>query len=93
MLLLCADAAAGRASADPAVQAHTDVIGMWAEAAWGGWLPKKSMNIAIADATRRLAVAKRPWAAVRGPAGSFVATCARLRWTVADAFTLHTDDG
>ena len=93
MLLVSADAASGRASTDPAVKAHTDVIGMWAEMAWGKWLPRKSMNIAIADATRRLAVAKRPWAVVRGPAAALVATCARLRWTVADAYTIHTDDG
>ena len=33
------------------------------------------------------------WASVTGPGTAFVATCARLGWTVVDGVTLRTDDG
>ncbi len=47
----------------------------------------------VADAQVRLATAGRPWAVVRGPAAAFVASAARLGWTVHDAFSVTTDDG
>jgi len=37
--------------------------------------------------------APRPWSRVYGPAAAFITTCARLRWTVVDAFNVVTDKG
>ncbi len=90
LALLLADGAKGGA-ADPAYEGHAP-IGMWAAAAWDTWLPDAMMLRMVADAQLALASAARPWAVVRGPGAAFVASAARLGWTIHDAFSLTTDD-
>ena len=92
LALLLADGAR-KGAADPAFEAHVAPIGMWAAAAWGSWVPDAMLLKLVGRAQLRLASAARPWAVVRGPAAAFVASAARLGWTVHDAFSLTTDDG
>jgi hypothetical protein len=80
-------------AADPAFPAHTEPILYWAIAAWESWLNRGAMLRLVAEAKRALASAPNVWAAVRGPGAAFVATAARLGWTVHDAFSLTTDVG
>jgi hypothetical protein len=65
----------------------------WAIAAWETWLPRGALLRLAAEAKRTLAAAPNVWAAVRGPGAAFVASAARLGWTVHDAFSVTTDDG
>ena len=80
--------------ADPAFAAHRDPIGHWAMAMWESWVPHGGLRRLVVRAKHVLAVSRRPWAMVRGPAAAFVASAHRLRWTVHDAFrvTLDNDD-
>jgi hypothetical protein len=80
-------------AADPAFPAHTEPIVHWAIAAWETWLPRGALLRLAAEAKRNLAAAPNVWAAVRGPGAAFVASAARLGWTVHDAFSVTTDDG
>jgi hypothetical protein len=61
---------------DPAFAAHVEPILYWALAAWETWLPRSAMMRLTAEAKRTLAAASNTWAAVTGPAASFVATAA-----------------
>jgi hypothetical protein len=93
LVLIAADAAGGRARADPAFEAHSQPISAWTEAIWCKWFTCRSLNIAVSRAKLRLAKAARPWAAVHGPAAAVVATAARLGWAFIDATTIRMEDG
>ena len=90
--LMIADGKAG-GGADPAFDAHIMPIVEWAKAVWHERLPRKSLQVLAAKAFAKLAKAKNVWAAVTGPGAAFVATCARLKWTVIDGLSIRTDDG
>ena len=92
MVLAAADAKLGH-RADPAFAAHAEPIGSWAYAVWDNLMPRHRMRNSVVAAKRVLTCAKRPWAAVKGPAGAMVASAARLGWTVVDACTMVTDVG
>ncbi len=83
----------GRSLIDPAYRAHSAPISRWVEAVWGGWIPLHTMENAAARARSRLAAAKRPRAAVSGPAAATVATAARIGWRLQGADTLVSDTG
>jgi hypothetical protein len=78
---------------DPAFAAHIDPIVKWAQAVWQNWLPRRLMNGMVAKARTKLAMAKRVWQVVKGPAAATVATAARLGWTMHDATSATTDEG
>jgi hypothetical protein len=82
-----------RGCADSAFAAHADPIAHWAMAVWGSRLPRLALLRLTAAAMRRLASALRVWAAVKLPAVAFVASSARLGWTVHDAFTVTVEAG
>ena len=82
-----------RGGADPAFDAHTMPITEWARAVWEERLPRKCLQALAANAQKKLSKARCVWAAVTGPGTAFVATCARLRWTIVDGMTLRTDNG
>ena len=82
-----------RGRADPAYDAHTLPIGEWARAVWEDRLPRPALRALAAQAKLQLARSKRIWASVKGPGAAMVASCARLQWTVLDAFQLRTDAG
>ncbi len=82
-----------RSFIDPAFRAHSAPISRWAEAVWGGWIPRQTMERAITRAKKKLADARRPWAAVSGPAGATVATAARIGWRLQGAEVLIADNG
>ena len=92
MALMLADGGP-RGRADPAYDAHTLPIGEWAKAVWEERLPRPALAALAAQAKLQLARAKRIWATVKGPGAAMVASCARLQWTVLDAFRLKTDAG
>ena len=92
MVLAAADAKLGH-RADPAFAAHAEPIGSWAAAVWDNLMPRQRMGNSVVAAKRVLTCVKRPWAAVKGPAGALVASAARLGWTVVDAGTIITDVG
>ena len=79
--------------ADPAYSAHMLPIRQWAEAVWSEWLPIAALLRLTAAAKKKLAQAKSIWQAVTGPGAAFVASCARLGWTVTDATLVTTDSG
>ena len=54
---------------------------------------RKNLQVLAANSFLKLAEAKNVWAMVNGPGTAFVATCARIKWTVIDGLTLRTDDG
>ena len=82
-----------KGKADLAFDAHTLPIGEWARAVWEERLPRPALVALAAQAKLQLARSKRIWATVYGPGAAMMATCARIRWTVLDAFRLVTDTG
>ena len=92
LALICAERS-DRQAVDPAFIAHEAPIGEWADAIWTRRLPTRTLASITASAMARLARSPRPWAIVTGPAAAFVASAARIGWTVRDAFCLRTDDG
>ena len=54
-------------------------------AMWEEWLPNTTMAMMVVVTLPVLIRAPRPWSRVNGPAVAFIATCARLWWTVVDA--------
>ena len=92
MVLAAADARLGH-RADPAFAAHAEPIGYWAAAVCDNLMPRRRMANSVMAAKRVLTCAKRPWAAVKGPAAAMVASAARLGWTIIDALTTVTDAG
>ncbi len=93
LVLITADGPSKGAKVDPAFAAHLDPLCTWTEALWCKWFSVSSMNRAISAAKTKLAKARRPWAAVRGPAAGVVATAARIDWTFSDACTVTMHDG
>ena len=89
--LMMADGKA-RGGADPAFDAHLMQITEWGKAVWHERLPRRSLHVLAANAQKKLAKAKSIWAVVYGPGTDFVATCARLGWTVIDGLRLRTDN-
>ena len=79
--------------ADPAFDAHTQPIVGWSRAVWNEQLPRKSLKVLAANSLLKLAEAKSVWALVVGPGSAFVATCARIGWTIIDGLTIRTDSG
>ena len=92
LTLAVADGSRG-GTADPAFQAHLQPIVAWARAVWESWMPRAEMLHTAAWAVRRLAVARRPWAVVGGPAAATVASTARLGWRFRDGLTMVTQAG
>ena len=90
LVLIAADARI-RHMVDPAFSAHSDVVVHWATAIWENWIPLASMQKAFLKARAELAVAKRHWSVVRGPAAAMTATLARIGWVLVDATTAYTD--
>ena len=82
-----------RSMADPAFAAHLQPIGEWVAAVWEKWMPEAALERMVIDAKRRIAKARSVWSVCYGPAAAVVASWARLKWTVADAVTLRTDEG
>ena len=82
-----------KGKADPAFDSHELPIGQWALAMWESWLPQVTMMKMVAAKLPILIRAPRPWSRVYGPAAAFIATCARLKWTVIDAGNVITDTG
>jgi hypothetical protein len=92
LTLVLADGSA-RGRADPAYGAHEQPIVAWATAVWEKWLERGALLRLVADAKCRLTRARSVWAYVRGPGAAFVASAARLGWTVHDACSVTLDDG
>ena len=92
LTLAVADGARG-GMADPAFQAHLQPIVTWAHAVWSSWIPRADLVDLAAWAVRTLASARRPWAAVCGPATATAASLARLGWRFRDGLTLVTHSG
>ena len=67
-----------KGKADPAFEAHTDVIAHWAHAVWNKWLSIHELQTSLADARARMAEASQPWRIVYGPAAALVFTLQRL---------------
>ncbi len=80
-------------SLDPAYDAHKLPIGRWAEAMFSRWAKREAMEDTMRRERARLAKARRPWGAVRGPAGAVLATAERINWRFVDARRLVTDTG
>ncbi len=80
-------------SLDPAYDAHRLPIARWAEAVYSKWADRNAMRDAMERERTRLTRARRPWAAVRGPAGAVLATAERIGWRFVDAEHLVTDRG
>ena len=76
---------------DPPFAAHVLSIGHWAQAIWDGWRSREAMASDFARSRRRLAQSKHIWGAVSGPAGAFIASAARLGWSVV-SFNRARDD-
>jgi hypothetical protein len=92
MSLVIADGGV-KGMADPAYPAHTAPMGHWAMVIWYGWLPLSWLQKSLASGRLRLAVASVPWSVVKGPAAAFVASAARLKWTVVDVVNVIIDSG
>ena len=92
LTLAMADGSA-RGRADPAFAAHVDVLGMYADAVWGHWLPHVALDGLLAQATAAAAGRASPWATVRGPIGAALATANRIGWKVASGTSLIDDLG
>ena len=90
-LLLADGSPTGKA--DPAYAAHSGPIGQWAMAVWDQRLPADALLALVAKAKFRLGKAKNPWAVCTGPGAAFIATAARLEWSVQGAFNIVTDTG
>ena len=88
MAMMLADGKA-KGKADPAFAARSDVIRHWALAVWNGWMPRYMLQLSLRDAKRRVALAKRQWSVVYGPAAALVCTLQRVDWTIEDAATRH----
>ena len=65
---------------DPAFAAHEMPIAKWAEVSGKNGSPGRHRK--VSNAVTSLAKRPSPWAMVKGPAGAFVATVWRLKWTV-----------
>ena len=90
LALMIADGSA-KGKADPAYEAHSGPIQQWAMAVWDQRLQSNELLVLAADAKVRLTKAKSPWSVCAGPAAAFIATAARIGWTITDAFG-GTDD-
>ncbi len=92
MVLALADDGS-RQQLDPAFAAHLLPLGRWAEAVYSGWADARALDATIKRERIRLMRARRPWAAVKGPAAATLASAARLGWDVTDAAHFRTDLG
>ena len=79
--------------ADPALDAHSGVIGHWAQAVWYTWLRTDRLQTMIDDAFERTAAAHEPWRFVYGPAAALILTSERIGWQVLSATEIKTDLG
>ena len=78
--------------ADPAYEAHSQPIVTWAMATWEKWMPPNLMKDMVVSASRDLALAKRIWAGVKGPASALIASAARIGWRVLNSTMMITDE-
>ena len=79
--------------ADPAFDAHSGVIGHWAQAVWYTGLRTDRLQSMIDDAFERTAAAQEPWRVCYGPAAALILTCERIGWQVLSATEIKTDLG
>ena len=70
---------------DPMFAASKAPIVKWAEAVWHSWWPVTTMDKMVSKARVALAKADFPWMRVVGPSSAFVATAARIGWTITSA--------
>ena len=74
MALMLADMRAG-GHIDPAYEAHTGPIVMWAKAVWNNWLPAEGMRAAVLQALQGIKKnGTTSWHRVTGPAAAMVAS-------------------
>ena len=66
---------------------------MWKAALLDRWVPRDWMLRTLSQAAREVAVAERPWDAVRGPASAMAASALRLGWALPDADHFITHRG
>ena len=79
VVLYAADGATG--CADPAFDAHVNVIKSWALAWWEGWFPAAAMARSHRAARAKICSAKGSiWRLVTGPAAATIAILKRLGW-------------
>ena len=90
LTLVLADGPA-QGGADPAFAAHVDVLGLYADAVWGNWLPLVALRGLFARSLARMDGKASPWGTVRGPIGATLAAAARLGWKL-EAPTVVVDD-
>ena len=89
-VLLVMDGASGKL--DPAFDAHTGPFKAWALTVWADWFPTNVLHDAANKAKAQIERAKGSvWTMVRGPVAAFIASAARIGWTVHSA-TTATDD-
>ena len=83
----------GKGVADPAFDAHTKPIVMWAKAIWEKWFDYRLADRYLSEVRADLLLATVPWARAFGPAAAFVLSVGRLGWTIHNALAVTTDDG
>ena len=90
IILYILDGASGKL--DPAFDANAGPFKFWALAVWQEWFPTSVLQTALERAKARLDKTRGSvWSPVAGPVTAFVATAARMKWTITDA-TKATDD-
>ena len=81
LVLYVMDGASGKL--DPAFDAHTGPFKSWALTVWSDWFPTDVLQLAIDKAKKKLSGAKGSmWAVAAGPVTAFLATAARINWTI-----------
>ena len=96
LVLYAADGAHG--SLDPAFDAHTLPLQMWALAHWQKWVPitelSQSMQEALRTHSMHLSSGSGPnWKKVCGPVAALVASMHRIGWSIASHRCFTSDDG
>ena len=79
---------------DPAFQAHTEPLKMWATAWWDGWFTPDVLQQAFAEASIKVASSDKSWwGRTAGPVAAFVATMRRIGWMLPSAREIIDDNG
>ena len=78
---------------DPGAEVSLVPVQDWARAVWDGWVTREELQKAWKMAMSTVAVADRPFAAVIGPAGAYVASAIRAGWKLPSAFHVLSIDG
>ena len=66
---------------DPAFEAHTAPVKLWAMAWWERWFPREEIDVAFQVANLKLAAGRASlWSKVTGPVTAMLASLRRLGW-------------